>query len=47
MKVISLVSGGPDSILVTDVLLKQGNEVLILFVAYKQNPEENERRNRA
>jgi 7-cyano-7-deazaguanine synthase in queuosine biosynthesis len=36
MRVISLVSGGLDSILATDELLKQGNEVLMLFVNYNQ-----------
>lgn len=43
MKVISLVSGGLDSILATDTLLREGHEVLMLFAAYNQNPEVNER----
>lgn len=43
MKVISLISGGPDSILVADKLLSEGNEVLLLFVAHNQNPMTKER----
>jgi 7-cyano-7-deazaguanine synthase in queuosine biosynthesis len=42
-KVISLVSGGLDSILATEILLSQGNEVLMLFIACNQNPEPFER----
>lgn len=41
-KVISLVSGGLDSILATYTLLKEGNEVLMLFIDYGQSPLEQE-----
>jgi len=42
-KVISLVSGGLDSLLATDVLLSEGNEVLMMFGALNQSPEAQER----
>jgi 7-cyano-7-deazaguanine synthase in queuosine biosynthesis len=43
MKVISLVSGGPDSILATHRLLKQGHEVLMMFADYDQPAAVQER----